>query len=89
MDALPDVDGHPALLVDHDLQLELPLRPRTGDEGRPASGHVDAEWRLDEETRQVGRRGVAAARAALAGTGPVHGRDRASAPRPRSAGRAA
>ena len=44
------------------MQLELPLRstpgPRTWTPSRP-------EWRLDEQTRRVGRQGVAAARALL------------------------
>ena len=31
----------------------------------------DDDWRLDEPTRLVGRRGLAAARAALARTAPV------------------
>ena len=35
-------------------QLDLPLPP------------VDPEWRIDDETRAIGRRGLAKARAALA-----------------------
>src|SRR6266511_5457747 len=34
--------------------------------GRGRSAHWASEWRLDAATRHVGRRGVAAARAALA-----------------------
>lgn len=30
------------------------------------------DWRLDERTREVGRRGIAAARAALAAAGTDH-----------------
>jgi len=42
-------------------QLQLPL---VGDiTRRPAA---ESEWRIDEPTRRVGRRGLAAARAALA-----------------------
>jgi hypothetical protein len=45
-------------------QLQLPL---VGDiAGRPARASVDSDWRIDEPTRRVGRRGLAAARAALA-----------------------
>jgi len=58
------------------LQLELPLPPvaTAGDAG-PAP-----DWRLDDETRRRGRRGIAAARALLGGpkpaTGAPGGRDR-------------
>ncbi|HTT87738.1 MAG TPA: hypothetical protein VMF60_10240 [Acidimicrobiales bacterium] len=41
----------------------------------PASG----AWRLDDKTRRAGRLGVAAARAALAGTGRTHDDGRAHA----------
>jgi len=36
------------------------------EERRPARACPDDDWRLDEATRTAGRRGVAAARAALA-----------------------
>jgi hypothetical protein len=36
--------------------------------GRAAANWSDGGWRLDEKTRRAGRQGVAAARAALAGT---------------------
>jgi hypothetical protein len=45
-------------------QLQLPL---VGDIARrPAPATGDSDWRIDEPTRRVGRRGLAAARAALA-----------------------
>jgi hypothetical protein len=45
-------------------QLQLPL---VGDiAGRTARPAADSDWRIDEPTRRVGRRGLAAARAALA-----------------------
>ena len=45
-------------------QLQLPL---VGDlAGRPVRPSADSDWRIDEPTRRVGRRGLAAARAALA-----------------------
>jgi len=47
-------------------QLQLPL---VGDTvGRQASPRADSDWRIDESTRRAGRRGLAAARAALART---------------------
>jgi hypothetical protein len=66
------------------LQLELPL-PSGGDTG---DGGPDPEWRLDEETRRLGRRGIASARARLAGR---HGGSRgpAGGDRRTGAGRAA
>ncbi len=45
-------------------QLQLPLVGDTA--GRPARPVGDSDWRIDEPTRRVGRRGLAAARAALA-----------------------
>ncbi|HVA03537.1 MAG TPA: hypothetical protein VMU64_07265 [Acidimicrobiales bacterium] len=45
-------------------QLQLPLVGDTA--GRPVRPHPDSDWRIDEPTRRVGRRGLAAARAALA-----------------------
>jgi len=45
-------------------QLQLPL---VGDIARrPARPTTDGDWRIDEPTRRVGRRGLAEARAALA-----------------------
>lgn len=45
-------------------QLQLPL---VGDiTGRRAPPAADSDWRIDEPTRRVGRRGLAEARAALA-----------------------
>ena len=47
-------------------QPELPLRPSPADGTVPRSDDAgDPEWRLDEQTRQVGLRGVAFARAQL------------------------
>ena len=47
------------------LQPPLPLVD-PGDAPDPAApADADAEWRLDEHTREVGRRGIAAARARL------------------------
>jgi len=43
------------------MQLELPLRSTPGRRTAPSR----PEWRLDEQTRRVGRLGVAAARALL------------------------
>ena len=45
-------------------QPQLPLPGPTGAQDRPARDGED--WRIDEPTRLAGRRGVAAARAALA-----------------------
>jgi hypothetical protein len=45
------------------IQPELPLATPPA----RAAQQVDVDWRLDERTRCVGRRGVAAARALLAG----------------------
>jgi hypothetical protein len=45
-------------------QLQLPL---VGDiAGRPVRPASDSDWRIDEPTRRAGRRGLVAARAALA-----------------------
>lgn len=45
-------------------QLQLPL---VGDIARrPARPAAESDWRIDEPTRRVGRRGLAAARASLA-----------------------
>lgn len=46
-----------------------PLRARANTARRPARGrvtHWEGRWRLDEQTRAIGRAGVASARAALA-----------------------
>jgi hypothetical protein len=64
------------------LQLELPLPTPEADR----AGGTPPDWRLDEETRRIGRRGIAAARARLAGRprgtdGSAHGRRRPGAGR--------
>ena len=46
-----------------------PLRGRANPSRRPSARravHWESRWRLDERTREVGRAGVASARAALA-----------------------
>lgn len=46
-----------------------PLRARATNPRRPADRrrvHWEGRWRLDERTREIGRAGVASARAALA-----------------------
>lgn len=48
-------------------QLPLPV-PASDRPGYPAPSWPADAWRLDEHTRQVGRRGVAAARALLEGS---------------------
>jgi hypothetical protein len=48
-------------LVENQLQLPL-VGDIAGRRDRPA----DSDWRIDEPTRRVGRRGLAEARAALA-----------------------
>jgi hypothetical protein len=50
-----------------DLQPELPLPSAAAPPGRSEARRAPrpAEWRLDEHTKQIGRQGVAAARAAL------------------------
>jgi hypothetical protein len=57
-------------------QLQLPLAEATEAPKQPSLPEPTVEWRLDEHTRQVGRRGIAAARALLA--------EHAPAPRPGS-----
>ena len=50
------------------LQPQLPLLDSVPDDGRrrgPADLEMDADWHLDAHTREVGRRGIAAARAQL------------------------
>lgn len=45
-----------------------PLRGRAGGASRPGTRravHWEGRWRLDEQTRQIGRAGIASARAAL------------------------
>lgn len=52
-----------------------PLRGRANTSRRPAARravHWEGRWRLDERTREVGRAGIASARAALAA---AHGDD--------------
>jgi hypothetical protein len=52
------------------MQPELPLErpaPASASTSDPIPGSAGGEeWRLDEETRRIGQRGIAAARAALA-----------------------
>ena len=51
-------------LRNHGLQPPLPLvEPEVPDDASP--GPTVADWQLDERTREVGRRGIAAARARL------------------------
>jgi hypothetical protein len=70
-------------------QLPLPALPAAGDD--PATGPVPDggdQWRLDDQTRLIGRRGIAEARARLeearrvatggAGAGPDRGSGRAA-----------
>jgi len=52
-------------------QPQLPI-PTEWPQGRPPR-RDDEDWRIDEPTRRVGRRGLAAARAALARTALVQG----------------
>jgi len=50
------------------LQPQLPLLDADADEAgkiHDTPSDVDREWRLDAHTREVGRRGIAAARAHL------------------------
>ena len=52
------------------LQPQLPLldaEPDAADRNRQAPSDEDRDWRLDAHTREVGRRGIAAARANLRG----------------------
>jgi len=46
-------------------QPPLPLVDADGGTAGPVPPDSDAEWRLDEHTRDIGRRGIAAARARL------------------------
>jgi len=58
-----------AILGHVENQLQLPLvGDVSGGTERPS---VDSDWRIDESTRRAGRRGVAAARAALARHGSL------------------
>jgi len=57
-----------AILGPVENQLQLPLVGDTG--GRPRRPAPDNDWRIDEPTRRAGRRGLAAARAALARSSP-------------------
>jgi len=69
------------------LQPPLPLVDPDEVPAGASPSHAGADWRLDEHTREIGRRGIAAARAALhassRGVGdarrmpPAGGRDRA------------
>ncbi|MGO8872244.1 MAG: hypothetical protein ACLQPH_12745 [Acidimicrobiales bacterium] len=63
------------------VQPELPLTPPEAAPGQ----HAD-DWRLDDETRSIGRQGVAAARARLDRSSAVH---QGSFPARRPHGRAA
>jgi hypothetical protein len=56
---------------DRARQLQLPLTGATGVPERTAEARSAAEWRLDERTRLIGRRGIAAARALLAEHSPT------------------
>jgi hypothetical protein len=81
------IRGHqpPLPLVEAAPSEAVPAAP--GATPATASG-ADAEWRLDEHTRTVGRMGIAAARARLkqaTGSGGSHG----SAPVRQAPGRAA
>jgi hypothetical protein len=71
-------------------QPELPLRV---DDAVPAGGPKGegptATWRLDEHTRQVGQRGIAAARAQLAASTTVDVGDQAALGRRQRTERAA
>jgi len=56
-------------LINKSEPAARPLRGRVAAPRRPATRrpvHWEAQWRLDERTRAVGRAGVASARAALA-----------------------
>jgi len=58
----------------HGLQTQLPLADPDRAAAGPPSTEADAEWRLDEHTREVGRRGIAEARARLRTASPArHG----------------
>gem|GEM_PF-6526190 len=60
------------------IQPQLPLVGETH-HGIRTRVEVDDDWRIDEPTRVAGRRGLAAARAALARTAPVLQDQRADA----------
>jgi hypothetical protein len=49
------------------IQLQLPLNSVPSE----ATKRLQADWRLDERTRSIGRRGVAAARALLGESTPA------------------
>ena len=55
------------------LQPPLPLVDPVEAVDDGPTGADDAEWRLDEHTREVGRRGIAAARARLRSSGRATG----------------
>jgi len=55
---------HPPARI-HGLQTPLPLVDPVTPPGDRPPADADAEWRLDEHTREVGRRGIAEARARL------------------------
>ncbi len=57
----------------HGLQPQLPLVEADGADA-PAAG-TGPEWHLDEHTREVGRRGIAAARARLRSRAGASGTD--------------
>jgi hypothetical protein len=52
-------------------QMQLPLTGAAELPEPPSEARSTAEWRLDERTRQIGRRGIAAARALLAEHSPT------------------
>jgi len=58
------------------VQQRLPL---VGDTGAAPGRPADGDWRIDEPTRLAGRRGLAAARAALARSTPAGPTERAHA----------
>jgi hypothetical protein len=69
----------------HGLQTPLPLVDPEEDAATRAA--ADAEWRLDDHTREVGRRGIAEARARLAAA-RRGGRGRGGGPSEGTPGRA-
>lgn len=58
------------------LQPTLPLVDPVEATGSDAGSDHEAEWHLDEHTREVGRLGIAAARAALRGSSTRDHRNR-------------
>lgn len=62
--------GSTELATRRPLATRTSKRARTGASGSRRRVHWAADWRLDATTRQIGRQGVAAARAELA---RVHG----------------